>query len=1243
MKSFLLLPFFICCCCYSFGQINLNQGLVAYYPFNGNANDASGNGNNPIFNNATSTNDRNGNVNSAYHFNGIDNYIEIPNSTSLCPVAAISVSAWVKPSGFYKGKCHGNRVLMKGDADFLTGNYCLTYDDNAYTSGNNCNNTTVDTIHQTAYGVCAGNTYTYIQKDNWYLLTYTYDGVNCRFYINCKLEAISALNSSTFVNAYNLFLGKMNNPTYPYWFNGDMDEVRIYNRALNYDEVLALNDVSKSDFTFTQNICNPKQITLKNEAKSFSKFYWNFGNGVIDSSNVQVAVNYSNNAIYDVSLITKNNFGCSDTVMKKIAINPIGDTNLIINKSDTSICSGDNFQIKVQDTGIAYCWASSNTTISSNTVNPIVSPIANTTYSFYKQSIANNLVINGDFESGNVGFQTDYNYHPATAGGVQGIYNINNNPNIWLSAFGACSDHTAGFTNDKMMMIDGSTQSNTIVWKQTLTIQPNTSYLLSAWATSIASQNTAQLQFLINDNLVGNVYQLSSSVCEWNKFSVTWNSGNKTSITIGIVNHNLQIQGNDFALDDISFGELLNTVDSIKVVVNNCPIINPNCKGVVKLAGHDKITPPQTNYKKYFPTTGFTWETWFNSNYYANTNTTVDTRNKLISALDIPQCQDIVLGFGWPQVAQKNTLCFVADGPNGCSDRDNTPCTYFPVGGFLPNTWYHVAAVRDYSNNTSKLYINGVLVDTKINNHSPLNPSSNILFPNFQIGTWSGIGTTDSGFAGKMDEIRIWNYPRTATEIQANYDKCLGGNETGLVAYYHSNEGKGSTLKDVSPNSNNATLSSSVTWDKTDNAPLKTTCYQSTFSVTNKIICYKDTFQNHTVSGVYKDTITNSYGCDSIITLNLTVLPIPTISKDTLKGCGQVVVNGVVYTTNTLLSSIIKNQLGCDSIIQQHQIIITTKHDTLTKQICSGQAFWGHTTSFDTTFALANNCDSILHVTIKNDVFIKDSITKSICNGEVYFGYNITGYYTDTFHTTSCDSIRVLHLIKSDNLQPKLQQDTSICDGDFVNLFPGSYQKYLWSTGSISSSIKVKDIGLYWVEVSDSIGCKARDSFTLTNVYTKPSNFLPNSLQVCYGELYTVNGYKNYNWITGATTPSINLNGLNNYWLQVTDNNNCKGSDTMKVSYLSNQNTNIISAFSPNGDGINDEFKPFTSTCLLQYELAIFNRWGQKVFSTTNVNKGWNGLLNGKPLPIDVYYYILKYTTVTGLGETKSGYITLLR
>src|SRR5690242_9009348 len=126
------------------GQVNLNQGLVAYYPFNGNANDASGNGNNAVFNNATLTSDRFANAGSAYSFNGIDNYMRIPNSPSLNPANQISICVWVKVAGFYQGKCHGNNIVMKGDADYLAGNYMLRLDDNIYTSMQNCANPSPD-------------------------------------------------------------------------------------------------------------------------------------------------------------------------------------------------------------------------------------------------------------------------------------------------------------------------------------------------------------------------------------------------------------------------------------------------------------------------------------------------------------------------------------------------------------------------------------------------------------------------------------------------------------------------------------------------------------------------------------------------------------------------------------------------------------------------------------------------------------------------------------------------------------------------------------------------------------------------------------------------------------------------------------------------------------------------------------------------------------------------------------------
>ena len=223
---------------------------MAYYPFTGNANDASGNGNNPIFNNATLVNDRFGNPNSAYSFNGTDNYIQIPNSTSLNSTNQISICAWVKVAGFYQGKCHGNNIVMKGNQDYQTGNYKIRFDDSYFTNSQNCSISSPDVTHESFFGINSNQSpNTFVQTNQWYSVVYTCDGTTARIYVNCQLVGSGPANGITFTNGDDLFLGTLNSPQYPYWFNGTMDEVRIYNRAINDNEIEAYGDCSMGTFS----------------------------------------------------------------------------------------------------------------------------------------------------------------------------------------------------------------------------------------------------------------------------------------------------------------------------------------------------------------------------------------------------------------------------------------------------------------------------------------------------------------------------------------------------------------------------------------------------------------------------------------------------------------------------------------------------------------------------------------------------------------------------------------------------------------------------------------------------------------------------------------------------------------------------------------------------------------------------------------------------------------------------------
>jgi gliding motility-associated-like protein len=275
---FLLLLYFST----SFSQVNLNSGLLAYYPFNGNANDASGNGNNATFNNATLTNDRLGNPNSAYVFNGIDNFIQVPNSSSLNTTNQISICAWMKVSGFYPGPCHGNNIVMKGDGDYLPGNYMIRFDDSFFTNNQNCSITTADVNHESFFGLGSTpySTTPFIKPDQWYSVVYTCDGSTAKIYVNCQLVGSGPVNGISFSNSYDLFLGKLNSAQYPYWFNGVMDEVRIYNRPINADEVNAYGDcsinASTASFTAPDTVCVNTPVQIMNTSVGASNYFWNF-------------------------------------------------------------------------------------------------------------------------------------------------------------------------------------------------------------------------------------------------------------------------------------------------------------------------------------------------------------------------------------------------------------------------------------------------------------------------------------------------------------------------------------------------------------------------------------------------------------------------------------------------------------------------------------------------------------------------------------------------------------------------------------------------------------------------------------------------------------------------------------------------------------------------------------------------------------------------------------------------------
>jgi hypothetical protein len=204
-------------------------------------NDGSSYGNNITFNNATPTTDRFGNANSAYLFDGATNYMQVPNSASLNP-SNVTLMAIFKVNGFYAGPCHGNQLLGKGFPDGVPGFYILRFSDvtSDCSSPPNINN---EQFVTGMTGVGGAVDTPLVKTGQWYNAIFTYDGIESKFYLNGELKKTWTGTASFAPNSNDLFIGRdEDNTTYPYYFNGVIDEIRIYNRALPLNAIKQLSN-----------------------------------------------------------------------------------------------------------------------------------------------------------------------------------------------------------------------------------------------------------------------------------------------------------------------------------------------------------------------------------------------------------------------------------------------------------------------------------------------------------------------------------------------------------------------------------------------------------------------------------------------------------------------------------------------------------------------------------------------------------------------------------------------------------------------------------------------------------------------------------------------------------------------------------------------------------------------------------------------------------------------------------------
>jgi gliding motility-associated-like protein len=243
--------------------------------------------------------------------------------------------------------------------------------------------------------------------------------------------------------------------------------------------------------------------------------------------------------------------------------------------NDTTLCEVNAKALLEADAenAIKYLWYPSQYLSSSTYKTTRATPQKTTTYTVEAYMRKNaEMVVNGDFENGNQNFISDYSFlaNPNKDSGnfSEGKYIINNTAKNTHPCFADCGDYPTG--KGKMLIVNGSSVPNTIVWSQTISVQPNTDYYFSAWVQNISCGTgfPAKLQFSINGKLLGSAFTTIDRLCVWDNFFEPWFSKDVSSATISIINQSTSLSGNDFAIDDISFGEYCTAKNSVTVTVN---------------------------------------------------------------------------------------------------------------------------------------------------------------------------------------------------------------------------------------------------------------------------------------------------------------------------------------------------------------------------------------------------------------------------------------------------------------------------------------------------------------------------------------------------------------------------------------------------------------------------------------------------------------------------------------------------
>jgi gliding motility-associated-like protein len=253
----------------------------------------------------------------------------------------------------------------------------------------------------------------------------------------------------------------------------------------------------------------------------------------------------------------------------------------------------------------------------------------------------------------------------------------------------------------------------------------------------------------------------------------------------------------------------------------------------------------------------------------------------------------------------------------------------------------------------------------------------------------------------------------------------------------------------------------------------------------------------------------NAAGCDSIATLHL-IVKAATFSTTNISICAAQLPytwNGNTYNAAGNFNVTLTNAAGCDSIATLHLIVKAATFSTTNISICAAQLpyVWNGNTynaagNYNVTLTNAAGCDSIATLVLSVKASSSSTTNQAVCANQLPYKWNGNQYNSaGTYHSTlanaaGCDSLATLVLSINASPVVALPNDTSLCPGESLILYPGIYDHYLWQDLSTLSSYKVTQQGNYAVTVSNANGCEASANINVQYLSDCGDIFFPTAI-----------------------------------------------------------------------------------------------------------------------------------------------------